>query len=211
MPKVRARLLVITDAALAGARGIVPAAELAIAGGAGLVQYRDKHKTTREKMAEVQALLAVCRAAGVPRVVNDDVGLALAAGADGVHVGQDDLPVAAVRRLLGSGRIVGCSATTMAGAREGVRAGADYLGLGPIFATPTKTDAAAPGGLDLARAAAAEITLPWFAIGGINAGTIAAVVAAGARRGAVVAAVMAAADPRAAAAELAAALPAAGA
>lgn len=202
MPVVRARLQVVTDGVLAGARGIVPAVQAAIAGGADLIQYREKNMSRRAKLAEVQALLAVCRDAGVPLIVNDDLDLALAAGADGAHVGQDDLPVPVARRLLGQARIIGCSAATLAEARQAVADGADYLGVGPVFSTATKSDCGEPRGLALVRDVAAAVTLPWFVIGGINAGTLAEVMAAGARRIAVVSAVMAAPDPRAAAADL---------
>jgi len=197
------RLNVIIDWQLAAGRGLAETVRLVLAGGAGLIQYRDKTGSAREQLAMLAALLPLCRAAAVPLVVNDRVDLALAAGADGVHVGQNDLTVQDARRLLGPSAIIGCSATTPTEAQQAVAAGADYLGVGPVFATPTKTDTGRPGGLALVRQVAAlALPVPWFVIGGIQPDTLAAVLAAGAQRIAVVSAVMAAADPQAAAAAL---------
>ena len=130
-------------------------------------------------------------------LVNDRLDLALAAEADGVHLGQDDLPVAVARRLLGPERLIGRSTHGLAQLRQAVAEGCDYVGVGPVHATPTKPGRE-PAGLDYVRAAAAESPLPFFAIGGIDADNLPEVLAAGATRVAVVRAISAAPDPGAA-------------
>jgi thiamine-phosphate pyrophosphorylase len=142
-------------------------------------------------------------AAGALFVVNDRPDVALLAGADGVHVGQDDLPPRAVRELVGDGLLIGLS--THAPAEIDAAEGVDYIGVGPVHATPTKPGRPAVG-LDLVRYAAAHARVPWFAIGGLDGATAPAVVEAGATRLAVVRAVCGAADPGAAAGSLAALL-----
>ncbi len=141
------------------------------------------------------------RETGALFVVNDRADLAVAADADGVHVGQDDLPVKEARAIVGPRRLVGVSTHSLEQARQAVLDGADYLGVGPVFASGTKPfDSLA--GLDFVREVAAEISLPWFAIGGINADNVAAVIEAGAQRIAVSQAILSAEDPAAAAAKL---------
>jgi thiamine-phosphate pyrophosphorylase len=187
---------------VAPARPDLPALlEAAVAGGVDIVQVREKElrdAALLEALAEVRELT---RRWGVPLVVNDRPDLALLAGADAVHVGQDDLPVAAVRRF---GLPVGLSTHTP---EEIDAASADYLGVGPVHATPTKRGRPAVG-LALVRHAAERARAPWFAIGGIDRTNIEAVVAAGATRVAVVRAIGDASDPEAAARELRSALPA---
>jgi thiamine-phosphate pyrophosphorylase len=191
----------VTDAGLSRA-GNASDVAAAIAGGACAVQYRAKDASARAMYAEAQALRALCGA--VPFIVNDRVDVALAAGADGVHVGQDDLPVAAVRRVVGDELLVGLS--THSPEQIAAADGVDYIGVGPVFATPTKAGRAAVG-LELVREAARAAAVPWFAIGGIDETNVADVVAAGATRIAVVRAIRDAADPRAAAVRLRSALP----
>jgi thiamine-phosphate pyrophosphorylase len=141
-------------------------------------------------------------------VVNDRVDIAMAAGADGVHLGQDDLPLAAARRLWPRG-LVGRSTHSLGQALAAQAEGADYIGVGPVWATPTKPGRPAVG-LELVRAvAAAQLRIPWVAIGGVDAGNVGAVLAAGARAIAAVRAVTAASDPEAAARGLHAAVVAA--
>ena len=113
-----------------------------IAGGIGIIQYREKKaaKSSSEIFAECLKIREMTRAAGVTFIVNDHVDVAMLVGADGVHVGQDDLPVADVRRLLGPGKIIGLSTHSPEQATEAVKCGADYIGVGPIFATKTKDD-----------------------------------------------------------------------
>jgi thiamine-phosphate pyrophosphorylase len=134
-------------------------------------------------------------------VVNDRADLAVAAGADGVHVGQDDMPVAQARAIVGREAIVGLSTHSVAQADVGARSGADYIAVGPVHATPTKEGRPAIG-LEPIRHAAVHVDLPWFAIGGIDTQTIGAVIAAGARRVVVVRAIAETPDPEAAAGAL---------
>ena len=163
------------------------------------VQLREKDVGTREFLDEARAVQAALRGTGVPLIVNDRVDVALAIGADGVHLGQQDLPLADARRLGPPGWIVGVSAESVADAVHAERDGADYVGVSPVFATPTKTDHAAPLGLAGLRAIRAATKLPLVAIGGIHAGNARKVVWAGADGLAVVSAIVAADDPRAAA------------
>ncbi len=172
----------------------------AVAGGVDLVQIREKSLSDAELLAVLLAAREVTRALGVPLVVNDRPDLALLSEADFVHLGQDDLPVAAGRRL---GLRVGQS-THAPAALE--RTEADYAGVGPVHETPTKEGRPAVG-LDFVRHAAANARVPWFAIGGIDASNVADVVAAGATRVAVVRAIGDAPDPERASAELRRALP----
>ena len=172
----------------------------AVRGGVDVVQLREKSVGDRELLRRAEETRAVTRSLGVPLVLNDRSDLAVLAGADAVHVGQDDLPVAAARRF---GLAVGLSTHAP---EEIDRADADYIGVGPVFATPSKPGRAAVG-LDLVRYAAERARVPWFAIGGIDASNVADVVEAGARRIAVVRAIGDAEDPELAARELRGVLP----
>ena len=174
--------------------------EAAIRGGVDLVQIREKELPDRELLELLELAREVTARHGVPLVVNDRPDLAVVAGADCVHVGQDDLPVAAARRF---GLPVGLSTHSP---EHIERADADYLGVGPVYATPTKPGRPAVG-LGLVRYAAEHARTPWFAIGGIDAATAAEAVAAGAERLAVVRAIVDARDPERAARELRAVLP----
>jgi thiamine-phosphate pyrophosphorylase len=173
--------------------------EAAIAGGVDAVQIREKTAPDAELLRALELAREVTRRHAVPLVVNDRADLALLVEADGVHVGQGDLPVEAVRRL---GLPVGLSTHAP---REVDDADADYLGVGPVFATPTKPGRPAVG-LDLVRHAAAHATVPWFAIGGIDATNVDTVLEAGASRVAVVRAIVDARDPEGAAGLLRAAI-----
>ncbi|ABY33624.1 MAG TPA: thiamine phosphate synthase [Chloroflexus aurantiacus] len=195
------RLYVVTDAGLSRGRSHRAVIEAAIVGGATVVQYREKHASTRQMIEEALELRDLTRRAGVPLIVNDRVDVALAVDADGVHVGQDDMPVALARRLIGN-KLLGVSAHNLSEALQAVRDGADYLGVGPIFATTTKPDAAAPIGLDGLRAIRQHVSIPIVAIGGINQANAADVMRAGADGIAVVSAVVAADDVTAAARQL---------
>ena len=176
----------------------------AVPGGVDLVQLRDKSARDADLLAAAAEARALCDAAGALLLVNDRPDLAVAARADGVHVGQDDMPVRQARTLVGPELLVGLSTHAPA---EIDAAQADYIGVGPVHATPTKPGRPAVG-LALVRHAAAHATLPWFAIGGIDALSVRAVVDAGATRIAVVRAITEAEDPEAAARALRAALPA---
>lgn len=195
-------LYVVTDAGLSRGRSHLAVIEAAIAGGATVVQYREKTAATRQMIAEAQALRELTQRAGVPLIVNDRLDVALAIDADGVHVGQDDMPAAVARRLIGPDKLLGVSVANLAEAMQAVQDGADYLGVGPIFATPTKPDAAPPIGMDGLREICRHVPLPVVAIGGINVANAADAIAAGAQGIAVVSAVVAAEDVAAAAQQL---------
>ena len=187
------RLYAVTDDAWLDGRTLAECVEQAIAGGATFVQLRDKRASTEELVATAEALVPLCRKAGVPFVVNDDVEAAIAADADGVHVGQDDMACTSARAALGSGKIVGVSVQTLEEALEAEAAGADYLGVGAMFGTPTKPEAVDVGFDELRRICAA-VGIPVVAIGGLNASTVPALGGCGVDGAAVVSAIFAAPD-----------------
>jgi thiamine-phosphate pyrophosphorylase len=168
--------------------------EAALQGGVRLVQYRDKDAADSVRFERAKMLRSLCDRYQALFIVNDRVDLALAVEADGVHLGQQDLPVAVARRLLGPDRTIGRSTTNPEELARAMQEDVDYVGVGPVYATPTKTDKAVAG-LDYVRYATAHSTLPWFAIGGIDEQNIPEVVAAGAERVAIVRAIMKAEDP----------------
>ena len=172
------------------------ALDAALAGGADLFQLRDKDASDDELLAAAETARERCRAAGALFVLNDRPDLAVACGADGVHVGQEDTPVARAREIVGNDVIVGLSTHSMKQAQAGCRSGADYIAVGPVHATPTKEGRPAIG-VEPIRYAAAHVSVPWFAIGGIDTGTVGDVVRAGARRIVVVRALADADDPEA--------------
>lgn len=190
----RLHLCVITDPMLAPGRDHVAIAAAALAGGADMIQLRDKAGDLRELLPQARAIQALCRSHGAVFIVNDRLDLALAAGADGVHVGQDDLPAEAARRLLPPGRILGVSTHTREQAEAARRVGADYIGFGPMFPTGTKDTGYTPRGLEGLRDVRAAISLPILAIGGITLDTVDGVIAAGATAPAVISAIVAAPD-----------------
>lgn len=181
--------------------------DAALAGGVDIVQLRDKRDgvplEAADELAAHEIIADACARHGALLAVNDRADIALAAQADILHLGQDDIPVALARRIIGEAPVIGRSTHSTAQARDAmVEAGVDYFCTGPCWPTPTKESRNAPG-LDLVRATAArEPERPWFAIGGIDAARLPAVLEAGARRVVVVRAITEAADPRAAAAEL---------
>jgi thiamine-phosphate pyrophosphorylase len=181
--------------------GMARALDGALAGGADLFQLRDKNATDDELLAAAADARERCHAAGALFIVNDRPDLAAACGADGVHVGQDDTPVARARGIVGPDAIVGLSTHSVAQAQAGWRSRADYIAVGPVHATPTKEGRPAIG-LEPIRYAAAHASVPWFAIGGIGAQTVREVVGAGARRIVVVRALTDADDPEATARSL---------
>lgn len=187
------RLYAVTDNAWLGGRTLAECVELAVSGGATFVQLRDKRASTEELVASAKALVPLCRKAGVPFVVNDDVEAAIAADADGVHVGQDDMACASARAALGPDRIVGVSVQTLEEALEAEAAGADYLGVGAMFGTPTKPEAVDVGFDELRRICAA-VGIPVVAIGGLNESTVPSLAGCGVDGAAVVSAIFAASD-----------------
>ena len=189
-------LYVIIDPALTAGRDEVEIAREALAGGARLLQLRDKTREKGLQLPIARALRALCRERGAPFIVNDHVDLALAVDADGVHVGQKDLPVSAVRRLVPPEMIVGCSTNNPEEARRAEADGADYVSVGRLFPTGSKQDTR-PATTETLRAVKAAVSVPVCAIGGVTEANIDEVLAAGADMAAVIAAVIAAPDPSA--------------
>jgi len=176
----------------------VSLAEAALEGGAPCLQARVKIGTDRARCAVVTAIVARCRVAGATCIVDDRADFAVAAGADGVHVGAEDLPVAAARSVVGPGLLVGATVRSGAAAVEAVAAGADYLGVGPVYVSGSKMGLPTPLGLAGLRSVVAAVSVPVIAISGITADRVPEVLATGAHGVAVIGAVSQASDPRAA-------------
>jgi thiamine-phosphate pyrophosphorylase len=191
-------LYVILDRTASGGRDLMDVLDAAVAGGCRMVQLREKEWPSGRLLPLAERLRARCAVAGVTFIVNDRVDLALALGADGVHVGQDDLPARAARPLLRPGMILGVSTHDIAQARAAQADGADYVAVGSMFPTASKADFQLVGP-DLIRKLRPEIRVPLVGIGGITHDNVGEVIAAGADGVAVIAAVGGAADPRAAA------------
>lgn len=188
------RVYVITDARHARGRSQREIAEAAIRGGATAVQLRMKEEPARVVLEVARAIGPLCRAAGVAFIVNDRLDVAMLAGADGVHVGQDDLPPTDARAFMGPRALIGVSTATVEEAIAAERAGADYLGVGAVYGTATKSDAGAPVGLARVTEVRQAVRLPLVGIGGITAENAAAVIRAGAQGVAVITAVTLAED-----------------
>ncbi|MDD8024873.1 MAG: thiamine phosphate synthase [Acidobacteriota bacterium] len=193
------RLYLVTDRDLAGGRGLENVVAAAARGGVTAVQLREKRLETAAFIQAAVRLKSLLIPFGIPLLINDRVDIALAAGADGVHLGQSDASPEEARRRLGPDAVIGLSVETMAQARAAAGRDIDYLGVSPVFATPTKPEAGPGWGLEGLRALRVSIALPLVAIGGISAANAAAVLEAGADGLAVVSAIMAAADPEGAA------------
>ena len=161
------RLYAVTDRAWVGRQTLPQQVEAALKGGATCVQLREKHLDDADMLAEANTISALCRAYHVPFILNDNVPLAKLCGADGVHVGQDDLSAAEARRLLGPDKIIGVSAHNVAEAKKAFADGADYLGCGAMFPTHTKTDTNVISRQVLADVCA-SVPIPVVAIGGIH-------------------------------------------
>ena len=188
-------LYLVTDPDLVPASGLVDAVRAAVAGGVTLVQLRDKEASGRQLVESARAIVEVLRPLGVPLIVNDRADVAVAAGADGVHVGQSDLTVADARKIVGPDAIVGLSIETVnqAGAVDEVLA-ASYVAVSPVYGTPTKPDHGTPLGLEGLADVSRRCTVPVLGIGGIDVGRARAVIRAGAAGVAVVSAILARPD-----------------
>lgn len=198
------RVYAVTDDGLTPGETI-SAVESLLAAGVRLFQYRDKRSSDRERVEVARALTALVHTAGGLLLVNDRVDVALAAGADGAHLGQDDLPLEAGRAMLGVDHLLGASASFLEELPAAIRAGVDYLGFGAVFATETKPDAEYAG-LDLLETACREASIPVVGIGGISVERAPQVLARGAAGVAVVSALFRAPNPEEAARALFAAL-----
>ncbi|MFN7018675.1 MAG: thiamine phosphate synthase [Fimbriimonadales bacterium] len=186
-------LYVITEPLL---RDPIEGAQLALEGGARIIQLRDKQATTRQLVQTGLTLRELTRRYGAMLIVNDRLDVAIAIEADGVHLGQDDMPAALARRIAGEHFIIGVSAETVEEAVQAEADGASYLGVGPMFATTTKPDAGAPVGPERLRIIKQAVSIPVFGIGGITQENAGAVLAAGADGICVISAIMGAADPK---------------
>ena len=166
------------------------------------MQLREKECSTRQFVAEARAVRELLAGTGVPLIINDRIDVALAAGADGVHLGQTDMHIADARRVVGSSMLIGISAECVEDAVRAQAEGADYIGISPVFSTPTKTDTASALGLDGVALIRAAVALPLVGIGGVKPGNAAEVLRAGCDGIAVVSAIVSAPNPREAAAKL---------
>ena len=193
------RLCLVTDRDLSRGRSLIEVVGAAVQGGVTMVQLREKTAPTRAFLEEARALKALLAPLGVPLIINDRADIALAIGADGVHVGQTDMPVETLRGLLGPDAIIGLSITNHQQISSPDAALPDYLGLGPLYLQQTKTNAAAPLGVEGFRTLRAATSKPVVAIGGLKADNSAPVLAAGANGLAVVSGIVGAADVRGAA------------
>ena len=196
------RLYLVTDQASACGRTLTDVVAAAVQGGVSCVQLREKQLNTRDFVAQAMMMKALLAPLNIPLVINDRIDVALACGAQGVHLGQSDMPVAQARRLLPPEVFIGWSVETMEDVARSASLAVDYLGVSPIHATPTKADTQAPWGLEGLRRVRSATALPLVAIGGIHAGNAREVLSAGADGLALVSALCAAVDPRAAAAAM---------
>ena len=196
------RLYLVTDQSLMRGRPLADVVAAAVQGGVSCVQLREKNLSTRDFLAQALMLKKLLAPQRVPLVINDRIDIALACGAEGVHLGQSDLPVAQARQLLPPQVFIGWSVETMNDVLQSATLPLDYLGVSPVFATPTKTDTGTAWGLEGLALVRAATALPLVAIGGMHAGNARQVLRAGADGLAVVSALCAADDPQAAAAGL---------
>lgn len=180
------------------AAGLAILAQAAVKGGADIVQLRQKKMTRGELLTVAHQLRAITAAGGKMLVVNDHVDIALVSGADGVHLGPDDMSVSGARSVAGEKLLIGASASTPEAASEAIAAGADYLGVGPAFATPIKTEKKVIGPEGVALVAKAAASVPVFAIGGIDESNVSGLIELGLRRVCVIRAIGDAANPEAA-------------
>lgn len=196
------RLYLVTDQSMLGGRSLADVVAAAVQGGFTCVQLREKQLDDHDMLAQAFLLKKLLTPYGVPLVINDRIDIALACGADGLHLGQSDISVAQARRRLPSSMFIGLSVETLNDVRLSVTQAVDYLGVSPVFATPTKLDTQNPWGLAGLATVRTMTDLPLVAIGGIHAGNVREVMRAGADGLALVSAICAADDPKASAAHL---------
>ena len=192
-------LYLVTDRVLSGGRRLEQIVRQSVASGVTVVQLREKDAGAREFLNQAFSLRQMTTVLAIPFIINDRVDIALACRADGVHLGQEDMPCALARRIAGEDMIIGVSVSTVEEALKAEADGADYLGIGPLFATTTKADASAATGLGVLRTIREAVRIPLVGIGGITSGNAGDVIRAGADGVAVVSAIIASLDPGAAA------------
>lgn len=195
------RIYAVTDRSWLDGRSLAQDVEAAIKGGATLIQLREKNMDLDSFLKEAEEILLICRKHDVPLIINDNIDVALAAGADGVHLGQNDINAASAREILGKDKIIGVTAKTVWQAQKAERDGADYLGSGAVFGTSTKADAK-PMDLETLRSITASVNIPVVAIGGITGENILRLRGSGIAGAAVVSGIFAQKDIEAAARDL---------
>jgi len=200
--KIDYSLYLVTDRGLARGRSTLDIVKAAVSGGVTCVQLREKECPTLEFIEQAIAIKIFLSAEGIPLIINDRLDVAQAINADGVHLGQTDMPLDMARAIVQDSMIIGISAESLEDAVEAEKGGADYLGVSPIYTTPTKTDTAPPLGLEGLRQIRAAVSIPLVGIGGLNRDNAAEAIRNGADGVAVVSAIVAAEDPEAAAGEL---------
>ncbi|TKD70112.1 thiamine phosphate synthase [Pseudalkalibacillus hwajinpoensis] len=176
------QLYVITGEEFHPTRDVVEVMEEAIQGGADLIQLRDKTNSKRIVLDKAMRLRELTRKYNIPFIVNDHIDIAIAVDADGIHLGQDDMPLNLAREIVGKDKIIGLSTHRIEEAREAERGGADYIGAGPIFSTKSKSDVVDPVTTSYLKEVVSEISIPFVAIGGIKLHNVDEVVSAGANR-----------------------------
>ena len=196
MNKEQLKLYLVTDRGIAGKRDIADIVLEAVQGGVTMVQLREKNISTREFVELAVKLKKILTPYDVPLIINDRVDVAVASGADGVHIGQSDMPYHIARGMLGYDKIIGLSVENFEQVEESNGLAVDYIGISPVFSTPTKTDTAEPFGLEGLKKAVAMSTHPTVGIGGMNPDTAASVMATGTDGIAVVSAIVGAKSPR---------------
>jgi len=206
MKKIDWKLCLVADVEAAGGKYIISALEKAIEGGVSLVQLRAKKLETHEFFELSLKARETTKKKNIPLIINDRVDIAFSCKADGVHLGQDDLPLSFARKILGKKKLIGVSVNTIKEAEEAERGGADYLGVGPVFFTQTKEDLRPPLGIEGLREIRKSVRIPILAIGGINAEHAREIIEAGADGVAVVSAILASKNIIKAARELAQAI-----
>ncbi len=195
-------LYVITDPYLSKGRSHREVVEKAIAGGATMIQLREKESTSLDFYRLAKEVVSATKKQGVPLIINDRVDIALAVDAEGIHVGQKDLPAPVVRKMIGKDKILGVSAGNIEEAKIAEKEGADYIGVGAVFSTATKSDARQAIGLERLQTVAKSVNIPAVAIGGINHDNVEAVIQSGVDGVAVVSAIVAAENIQKAAEEM---------
>lgn len=176
------KLYAITGEQFHEGRALISVMEEAIIGGCDIIQLREKNGTKREVLEKAKALRELTLKYNVPFIVNDHIDVALAVDADGIHLGQDDLPIKEARKIVGQDKIIGISTHAIEEAREAEAHGADYIGVGPVFPTKSKVDVVDPVTTKYVQEVAAEINIPFVAIGGIKLHNVDQVLDAGATR-----------------------------
>lgn len=202
MSKIDYSTYLVTDTDMCPREKLIDVVGGAIRGGVTLIQLREKEISTREFYNEAVLLKELCKKNGVPLIINDRLDIALAVDADGIHVGQSDMPIEVIRRILGRDKIIGLSAGNVHDAEEAVKGGADYLGVGAVFRTATKKDANDVG-IEMLEKVRAAVKIPIVGIGGINSNNIEKLYGTGIDGVAVVSCIMASDDPYNAAKQLA--------